>query len=151
MTHTEIRLTADGPRIVEVNGRLGGDFIPYLGWLATGVDPALVAAAVAVDVEVDLSPRRQAAAAVRFLYPSQDLTLGGVEVDVDALPTGTWEVTVLAEPGGRLLLPPRSYVAARAAAAFAVGPDDHACQQTLDQVSPAVRIRGDAVAPGEPS
>ena len=151
MTHTEIRLTTDGPRIVEVNGRLGGDFIPYLGWLATGVDPALVAAAVALDVEVDLSPRRQAVAAVRFLYPDEDVTLAGVDVDVEALPPGIWDVTALAEPGARLLLPPRSYVAARAAAAFAIGPDDRACQQTLDRVSSAVRVRGEMVVPGEPS
>src|SRR5262249_17813798 len=36
-THTEFRLTPAGPRLIEVNARLGGDFIPYLGHLATGV------------------------------------------------------------------------------------------------------------------
>lgn len=28
VTHTELMLTADGPKVVEVNGRLGGDLIP---------------------------------------------------------------------------------------------------------------------------
>jgi hypothetical protein len=36
-------LTARGPVIVEINARIGGDLIPYLGRLATGVDPAHVA------------------------------------------------------------------------------------------------------------
>ena len=47
ITHTEVRMTARGPVIIEVNARLGGDMIPYLGKLATGVDPGRVAADVA--------------------------------------------------------------------------------------------------------
>ncbi|MBJ6620472.1 ATP-grasp domain-containing protein [Streptomyces sp. DHE17-7] len=36
--HTEIILTADGPRVVESQARLGGDRIPHLIRLATGYD-----------------------------------------------------------------------------------------------------------------
>ena len=36
--HTEVILTADGPRIVESQARLGGDKIPDIARLATGVD-----------------------------------------------------------------------------------------------------------------
>ena len=43
VTHTEVKFTPDGPVIIEVNGRLGGDLIPYLGLLANGVDSARVA------------------------------------------------------------------------------------------------------------
>jgi biotin carboxylase len=51
LTHTEVKLTADGPRIIEVNGRLGGhihglarqvsgtDLIHLAGLLALGQDP----------------------------------------------------------------------------------------------------------------
>ena len=46
MTHTEFKLTPDGPKVVEVNARLGGDMIPYLGQCATGIEPGAVAAAV---------------------------------------------------------------------------------------------------------
>ena len=35
--HTEIKLTPDGPRIIEVNGRLGGS-VSEMGKLATGLD-----------------------------------------------------------------------------------------------------------------
>ena len=38
-THVEFRLVRGKPRLVEINARLGGDLILYLGWLATGVDP----------------------------------------------------------------------------------------------------------------
>src|SRR5207248_3474465 len=37
ITHTEVRLTSRGPVIIEVNGRLGGDLIPFLGKVATGI------------------------------------------------------------------------------------------------------------------
>jgi len=36
--HTEVIVTADGPRIVESQARLGGDKIPVLVQLATGID-----------------------------------------------------------------------------------------------------------------
>ncbi|MFJ8387552.1 acetyl-CoA carboxylase biotin carboxylase subunit family protein [Streptomyces sp. NPDC094438] len=36
--HTEVRLTAAGPRIVEVNGRIGGVFISHMVRAVTGVD-----------------------------------------------------------------------------------------------------------------
>ena len=40
-THAEFKLTPNGPRLVEINARLGGDFIPCLGMLATGSDPSV--------------------------------------------------------------------------------------------------------------
>lgn len=47
ITHTEVKLTADGPRLIEVNGRLGG-FQSGLGRLAGGLDPVVLAARVAL-------------------------------------------------------------------------------------------------------
>jgi biotin carboxylase len=38
-THTEVKLTDDGPRIIESQARLGGDRIPQLVAVATGFDP----------------------------------------------------------------------------------------------------------------
>ena len=54
MTHSEVRLTSNGPRIVEINARLGGDLIPYVGMLATGIDPARVAVDVVLGREPDV-------------------------------------------------------------------------------------------------
>lgn len=41
-SHAELRLTPDGPTIVEIAGRLGGDFIPRLVCESTGANPYLV-------------------------------------------------------------------------------------------------------------
>jgi biotin carboxylase len=43
-THTEIKLSPQGPRIIETHTRFGGDCIPELIHHASGVDPVAVAA-----------------------------------------------------------------------------------------------------------
>ena len=56
--HTEIKLTPDGPRVIEVNGRLGGA-IPALMTQATGVDVMALSQRVALGERVafdDLIP-----------------------------------------------------------------------------------------------
>lgn len=58
MTHTEVMLTRRGPAVVEVNGRLGGDLIPHLGALATGLDPGDIAADVATATAAGTVPTR---------------------------------------------------------------------------------------------
>lgn len=50
VTHTEIKLTADGPRVIEVNGRLGG-YVPEILRRATGVDLVAIALQVALGRE----------------------------------------------------------------------------------------------------
>ncbi len=102
VAHTEVKLTPHGPRIVEVNARLGGNYTPDLVRAVTGVDipqvmvqlalgerPALAAAAAGVQ-----------SAAIRFLLPpeaGQLLALEGVEF-LGADPNVVeWEIT--AQPG----------------------------------------------------
>lgn len=68
VTHSEYMLTESGPKVIEVNGRLGGDMIPYLGLLATGIDPGLVAAAAACGLRPDVTPALRRASAIRFFY-----------------------------------------------------------------------------------
>jgi hypothetical protein len=68
-THTELKLTSSGPQVIEVNGRLGGDLIPYLAWRATGIDLTLAAAALATGRRPSLRPSARRTAAIRFLYP----------------------------------------------------------------------------------
>jgi biotin carboxylase len=142
VTHTEVRLTGNGPRIVEVNGRLGGDMITYVGLLATGIDLAVAAGRLAVDEVPDIAPRRRCTAAVRFYYPPHDLVLEELRLDTGRLPAGIWECTVLAGPGQRLSLPPRSFVDGRVAAGFAVGVDEAACQHALDELAALLYVRG---------
>lgn len=67
-THSEIKLTPQGPKIVEINGRTGGDLIPLLGELALGVDLVTAGAQVATGRPPDTSMPRAGAAAVHFVY-----------------------------------------------------------------------------------
>lgn len=142
VTHTEVRLTARGPRIIELNGRLGGDLITYVGLLATGIDLAVAAGRLASGELPDIIAHRRCTAAVRYYYPPHDMVLDELRLDVGQLPPGVWHVTLLAEPGHRLLLPPRSFVKGRLAAGFAVGADETACQRSLDALGSQLHVRG---------
>jgi biotin carboxylase len=85
VTHTEVRLTASGPKLIELNARLGGDLVTYVGLLATGIDLASAAAYLAVGVAPDIKLRRRGVAAVRYLYPAQDMVLERIRVHTHLL------------------------------------------------------------------
>lgn len=55
ITHTEVKLTAAGPRIIEVNGRLGGH-INELASRATGIDVIRLAGRAALGSPVAVEP-----------------------------------------------------------------------------------------------
>jgi len=138
VTHAEVRLTAAGPRLVELNGRLGGDFIPYLGQLATGVDLTAAAADLAVGRVPDTMATRDMCAEVRFLYPPWDGVVRSLDVFAAAQVARVAGIVPLAAPGATLLLPPRGVVP-RLAAVIAVGNSPEECRHTLDEASSLVR------------
>jgi biotin carboxylase len=111
VTHTEFRLGPRGPRLLEINARLGGDMIPYLGHLASGVDIALAAADVAAGRTPDTEFRHRKAATVTFLYPEHDIEVEQVIVHEDRFPPQVHSATALAGAGAVLRLPPRGYIA----------------------------------------
>ncbi len=140
VTHTEIRLTARGPVIIEVNARLGGDLIPYLGLLATGVDPGQVAAQVATGVAPQVAAGSARCAAIRFLYPPQDCRVVEVSVpDPSSIPNLA-ETHVMAQPGAVLRLPPNAHLG-RPAYVLAVAPAPADCEVALDAAAALVELR----------
>ncbi len=54
ITHTEIKLTDQGPRIIEVNGRLGG-YVSEIIKRASGIDLVKVALMIALERKVDMN------------------------------------------------------------------------------------------------
>jgi biotin carboxylase len=130
ITHTEIKLTPHGPVIIEINGRLGGDLIPYLGQLASGIDPARVAIDVALGDAPKLEPQREQTAAIRFLYPPADGRVRQVTMPEPGAVPGLHESRVLAGPGQELRLPPRGYVS-RYGYLIARGADAGSCAAVL--------------------
>jgi hypothetical protein len=112
VSHTEVKLTPSGPRIIEVHGRLGGDLIPLFRQ-AAGVDPVALAGMLALgNASVQALPEPEAvhfryhhqapAGAVRLLQVAgQDSVrrLPGVSYSVTklpaALPQGTTYIDAL--------------------------------------------------------
>ncbi|WP_243274270.1 ATP-grasp domain-containing protein, partial [Streptomyces albus] len=139
-THTELRLTAQGPKVVEINARIGGDRIPDIGRLALGTDAALTAARLACGAAPDIRPDRRGAAAVRFLYPEADCLARTVRIDSRALPASVVEAVPIALPGQELRLPPHGHVSGRYALLTAAGGTPEGCRAELDKASEAVRL-----------
>ena len=146
MTHAELKLTPNGPKVIEVNARLGGDLIPYLGLRATGIDPGLAAAAVACGQRPQVQADRKLVGAVRFFYVDQDdTTIGAVEVDHSVLPVAVDRVVPLVEPGEVVSPPPKGTLFGRIAFATAVAETEQACRDALDAAQAALTVR-----PAEP-
>ncbi|WP_412538113.1 ATP-grasp domain-containing protein [Longispora sp. K20-0274] len=142
MTHTEFRLTPTGPKVIEVNGRLGGDLIPYLGLRATGIDPGLAAAAVACGLPPDVTADRALVGAVRFRYPEKDdTTIDAIDIDTAALPAAVDRVTALAGPGDVVSPPPVGTLWGRVALATAVAGTVAECAAALDAADAALTVR----------
>lgn len=72
ISHTEVRLTADGPRLVELNPRQGGGYIFDLVRLVTGYDPLRVLTDLALGDEPAADAPSAGSAAVRFLLAPED-------------------------------------------------------------------------------
>jgi hypothetical protein len=141
VTHTEIKLSPTGPKVIEVNGRLGGGMIPYLGLLATGVDTGLAAADVACGREPRVGPDRAKVAGIRFSFVDADETLiSSIAFDRDALPPEIDSTAIFVEPGDVRSRPPHGTIEARIAYAIAVAGDAEGCARALDAAGAALRI-----------
>lgn len=66
-SHTEIKVTKDGPKIVELGARLGGDCITtHLVPLSTGVDMVENTIRIAIGEKPELSPKWNKGSAIRY-------------------------------------------------------------------------------------
>lgn len=67
-SHTEIKVTAEGPKVVELGARLGGDNITtHLVPLSTGVDMVECCIRIALGEEPDITPKFHKASAIRYI------------------------------------------------------------------------------------
>jgi biotin carboxylase len=137
--HTEIRLTAGGPVVVEINPRLAGGMIPELVAHATGVDLLSAWLSLLVGDPVDLEPSRRWSASIRFVLAGAGGVLEGVEgLDAArALPT-VREVAVDKPIGARV--GPAASALDRLGRVIAAGPDRAAVLRDLEEAIGRVRL-----------
>ena len=147
ITHTEVRLTERGPLIIEVNGRLGGDLIPFLGKTATGIDPGTVLVDVATGQRPDITATRRGVAGIRFGYPERDCLVRTVSVPPEA--EGLVLAAPMVEPGTTLRLPPGGYIA-RHSLVVCQADDPLTCVQRLDAASALVEVDAEPIDPLPP-
>ncbi len=141
VTHIELKLTSRGPRVIEVNARLGGDLIPYLGRLAGGPDLELAAADVACGQTPDLGRHAARVAAIRFYYPDSDIQVEDVKFEKTLLPQSVERAVALADPGQRMLLPPRgSAWESRLAQVVVVEDTEEEAMAALDSATKALLV-----------
>jgi len=120
--HTELRLTAAGPVVIEVNPRLAGGMIPVAIRAATGVDLVTAVVARTAGLPAPVAGPGAGSAAVRFVLGTHE----GVVTAVDGLPAaaaapGVVSATATTTPG-RPFRVTHSFLD-RIACVVATGPD----------------------------
>ncbi len=76
-SHTEIIVTEEGPKIVEIGARLGGDCITtHLVPLSTGVDMVECIIKTALGETPDLTPKFNKGSAIRYLHQTPGVVKG---------------------------------------------------------------------------
>ncbi|NLU65909.1 ATP-grasp domain-containing protein [Streptomyces sp. HNM0574] len=104
VAHTEIKLTAAGPRVVEVNPRPAGNRITELVRHVTGIDLAAACVDLALGGTPDLERRSTGldSAAIGFLVPQDEGVLEGFEGTEKLTEAAGLLELQLADPGARV-------------------------------------------------
>lgn len=103
--HFELRLTTGGPKIIEVNPRLAGGYIPELVRLSTGIDLVAETIRVTLGRELQLTKRSERHASIRFiLSPGDGFLTEWKGLERARGITGVEDVQSYAKPGTELRL-----------------------------------------------
>ncbi|MEV0224921.1 hypothetical protein [Streptomyces sp. NPDC050704] len=142
VVHAQVRLTPRGPRLLQVSAGPADDLIPLLVDRATGINLARAAAALATGAVPDLSPTRERACAIRFLYP--DATGRLVRRKAPAAFTAQPWLDRFAwtqQTGNTVLGPPLSDTEDRLAHWVVTGADSAECDVRLGRIGEQVTAR----------
>jgi biotin carboxylase len=102
VTHTEVKLTSRGPRVVEVNARPGGDYIQSLVRAVTGYDLYELALHIAIGGTMADLPQHApvaSSAAVRFLTADHAGTLHMADPEIAASVQGVQTLHLIFRDG----------------------------------------------------
>jgi biotin carboxylase len=74
-SHCELRVTGGGVKIIEINPRLAGGYIPELVRLAFGIDMIAETIKLVVGHQPSLKKTKSAYSSIRFIIPDKEGTL----------------------------------------------------------------------------
>jgi len=138
-THTELKLAADGPVVIEVGARLGGDYITSdLVPLSTGIDMVGLTVDIALGEGVSIPSRADRAACIRYFFPDPGRIVG-----VEGLPEcradpAVVRVEVFKRPGDRVAAVTGSHE--RAGYVLTAGVDPVGVRNAADECLKRVRF-----------
>lgn len=102
-SHTEIKLTSTGPKIVEIGARLGGGFITtHLVPLSTGVNMVEANIRIVLGEKPDLRKKFDKGAAIRFFQPTPGILKSVKGVNKVRKIPGIIEVGFMKELGDKI-------------------------------------------------
>jgi len=138
--HAEVRLSPDGPFLMEIGARLGGDFITTeLVPRSTGIDMVEGAIRLALGEEPDLRPRHAPqGAAIRYLQPRCGTVRRVEGVDAARQMDGVRIVDVTVRPGD--IVPPITSSLTRVGHVIAEGPSADAAIARAEAACDRIRI-----------
>ncbi|MEK9144863.1 MAG: ATP-grasp domain-containing protein [Elusimicrobiota bacterium] len=110
--HVEAKIAPDGPRLIEVNARMGGD---YLGdWVRTvwGVDLVEEAARIALGMKVSPPKAKEPKTHLvgKYIIPASSGVITGIVSPAERIdPERIHNITLLKEAGDAVLVPPEGF------------------------------------------
>ncbi|MFK3984796.1 pyridoxal-phosphate dependent enzyme [Micromonospora sp. NPDC050397] len=143
-SHIEIRLTPQGPVVIEINGRLAGGMIPELVRAATGIDLLDQQLRAVTGRPLALTADRSRYAGLRFLTATGAGLLTGIGGTAAAAGVPGVEAVVTTAVPGRTVRPPRDAYD-RLGHVIAVGSTPHEVETALDAAMALIRVE---TAPG---
>lgn len=137
--HTEIRWTAAGPVVIEINPRLAGGMIPELVRYATGIDLLNALLDLLLARHLDLAPDRDEVAGIRFLTASRRGRLTGLDGIEEAGRLPAVREVVLTRQKGTPVQPSENAYH-RLGYVLASGPDRRQVLADLERAAAILRI-----------
>lgn len=138
-SHVELRLTGDGPVLVEINPRLAGGMIPELVRLAEGRDLLRAQLDAATGQAPDLTTTRGQSAGVAFLLPPGPGIVAEVTgTEQAAAVPGVADVIMNVAPGRTVRAARDAYD--RLGAVIAHGADADSVDATLDRAMDLINV-----------
>jgi biotin carboxylase len=107
IANVDLRWTAGQARVLEVNGRPGGELLPYLAFLSSGVRVGAALVDVALGRRPPPPPPASRAAGIAFIAPPRPLAFGELRLsEARSRDAAVHELQATGEPGRRVVPPP---------------------------------------------